>query len=74
MEWEFIVMLALAVPVILFPVAFVAYLNLNGTLAAAGKRGARLLRAKDLRERANVPLQPEQGTSGPTDKAGKAAL
>lgn len=30
MQWEFIVALVLAIPVILFPVAFVWYLNIGG--------------------------------------------
>ena len=31
MEWQFIVALVIAVPVILFPAAFVWYLNISGT-------------------------------------------
>ena len=34
MEWQFIVALVLAVPIILFPVAFVWYLNIGGIYAA----------------------------------------
>jgi hypothetical protein len=34
MEWQFIVMLIVMVPVILLPVAFVWYLNLGGVFAA----------------------------------------
>jgi len=30
MQWEFIVALVLAIPVILFPVAFIWYLNIGG--------------------------------------------
>ena len=30
MQWEFIVALVLAIPVILFPVAFMWYLNIGG--------------------------------------------
>jgi len=30
MEWQFVVILAVAIPVILFPVAFVWYMNLTG--------------------------------------------
>lgn len=30
MEWQFVVALVIAVPVILFPAAFVWYLNLGG--------------------------------------------
>jgi hypothetical protein len=34
MEWQFIVMLIVMVPVVLLPVAFVWYLNLGGVWAA----------------------------------------
>lgn len=34
MEWTIILALALAIPVILFPVAYVGYLTIGGALAA----------------------------------------
>jgi len=34
MQWEFIVALVLAIPIILFPAAFVWYLNIGGVYAA----------------------------------------
>jgi hypothetical protein len=34
MQWEFIVALVIAIPVILFPVAFIWYLNIGGIYAA----------------------------------------
>jgi hypothetical protein len=34
MEWQFIVALVVAIPVILFPAAFVWYLNIGGVAAA----------------------------------------
>ena len=34
MEWQIIVALALAIPIILFPVAFVWYLNIGGIYTA----------------------------------------
>ncbi len=34
MEWQVIVALAVAIPIILLPVAYVWYLNLGGILAA----------------------------------------
>jgi hypothetical protein len=37
MEWQVIVALALAVPIILFPAAYVWYMNLGGALAAVRK-------------------------------------
>ena len=34
MQWEFVVALAIAIPIILFPAAFVWYLNIGGLYAA----------------------------------------
>ena len=34
MQWEFVVALVLAVPVILFPAAYIWYLNVGGIYAA----------------------------------------
>jgi len=41
MEWQFIVALVVIIPVILFPVAFVWYLNLSGVFTALRKRSRR---------------------------------
>ncbi|MBL7119236.1 MAG: hypothetical protein ISS53_00970 [Dehalococcoidia bacterium] len=41
MEWEFIVVLVVAIPVILFPVAFVWYLNIGGVYAFIRQRRAK---------------------------------
>lgn len=35
MEWQFVVALAVAIPVILFPAAFIWYLNIGGMIKAA---------------------------------------
>jgi hypothetical protein len=43
MEWQFVVALTVAVPVILFPAAFIWYLNIGGIGAAL--REARAKRA-----------------------------
>ena len=40
MEWQVIVALVIAVPVILFPVAFVWYMNIGGIYTAIRKRQA----------------------------------
>jgi hypothetical protein len=48
MEWEFIVALVIAIPIILFPAAFVWYLNLGGLFSAI--RQARERRATRQRE------------------------
>jgi hypothetical protein len=39
MQWQFIVLLSVAIPIILFPVAFVWYMNLKGVYEAL--RGAK---------------------------------
>jgi len=49
MEWQLILALVLAIPVILFPAAYVWYLNIGGVRAAvreARKRAALQARAK----------------------------
>jgi hypothetical protein len=48
MEWQIVVAIAVAVPVILFPAAFVWYLNLGGIVAAVKEARARkAVRAKE---------------------------
>ena len=51
MQWEFIVALVIAIPVILFPVAFVWYLNI-GSIHAAIKEilERRAVRGKKTKE------------------------
>lgn len=41
MEWEFIIALVIAVPIILFPAAFVWFLNMGGIYAAIKEAIAR---------------------------------
>jgi len=41
MQWEFIVALVVAVPIILFPAALVWYLNIGGIYAAIKEARAR---------------------------------
>ena len=43
MQWEFVVAIAVAIPVILFPAAFVWYLNIGGIFQSA--RGAQKTKA-----------------------------
>ena len=38
MEWQIVVALAIAIPVILFPAAFVWYLNIGGIMAVLRER------------------------------------
>lgn len=47
MQWEFIVALVVAIPVILFPVAYVWYLNIGGIWGAI--REARKKRAAGVK-------------------------
>lgn len=50
MEWGFIVALVVAVPIILFPVAFVWYLNIGGIYAAVKEaRKRRAAREEKMR-------------------------
>jgi hypothetical protein len=48
MEWQFIVAMVIAVPVILFPAAFVWYANLGGLMQALKERRARAARAAKI--------------------------
>ena len=41
MQWELIVALVIAIPIILFPAAFVWYLNIGGIYAAVKEARAR---------------------------------
>lgn len=51
MQWEFVVALVVAIPVILFPAAFVWYLNIGGiTHAVREARAARAKKAKTAAE------------------------
>jgi hypothetical protein len=52
MEWQYIVALVIAIPVILFPAAFVWYLNMGGVYAAIKEARARkVARAKGTKEK-----------------------
>lgn len=47
MDWDFIVALIVAVPIILLPVAFVWYLNIGGVLAAMRERRRKRARRRE---------------------------
>ena len=50
MEWQFVVALVIAIPIILFPAAFVWYLNIGGIYNAFKEaRARRVARKKDTR-------------------------
>ena len=56
MQWEFVVALVIAIPVILFPAAFVWYLNFGGIVHAV--REARKARARETKpEKATVTVK-----------------
>ena len=64
MQWEFIVALVVAIPIILFPVAFVWYLNVSGlyhVVRDARQREKR--RAKALKEAELIRGKATVGTS-----------
>jgi len=47
MEWEFVVALVIAIPIILFPAAFIWYLNIGGIYTAIKEaRAKRAIRTK----------------------------
>ena len=49
MQWELVVALVIAIPVILFPAAFVWYLNIGGLIQAVREaRQVRAVREKKL--------------------------
>jgi hypothetical protein len=41
MEWEFIIALVIGIPIILFPAAFIWYINIGGILMFIKERRAR---------------------------------
>ncbi len=50
MEWEFVIALIIAIPVILFPAAFVWYLNIHGVLRAVREARRKKQEATATRE------------------------
>jgi hypothetical protein len=57
MQWEFIVALVIAIPLILFPAVFVWYLNAGGAYRAIQNMRARRAARENSRE---VPVEIEQ--------------
>jgi hypothetical protein len=57
MEWQVVVALVVAIPIVLFPVAFLWYLNVGGLYAAV--REARNRRAA-RREKARAAVEDER--------------
>jgi hypothetical protein len=54
MEWQIIVALIVAIPVIMFPVAFVWFLNVGGIFAAVKEARARRSAAHEKEEKLAV--------------------
>jgi hypothetical protein len=55
MEWQIIVALVIAIPVILFPVALIWYINIGGIYTAIKEaRARRATRKKEARTRVDV--------------------
>ena len=54
-QWEFIVALVIAIPIVVFPAAFVWYLNIGGIYAAIKEaRARRVAHEKDATAAAKV--------------------
>jgi hypothetical protein len=51
MKWQFVVALIVAIPLILFPAAFVWYLNLGGVYRAAREKLARRAARHDAKQK-----------------------
>ena len=66
MQWEFVVALVLAIPIILFPAAFVWYLNVGGIYHAV--QDARQKRKAAREERSRVVAEAEQHVAAATAK------
>ena len=50
MQWELIVALVVAIPIIIFPAAFIWYLNIGGIYAAVAEaRARRIVREKAVK-------------------------
>jgi Tfp pilus assembly protein PilO len=58
MEWQIIVALIIAIPIILFPVMFVWFINLSGIYAAVKEaRARRAAEKKKFKETAKVEVE-----------------
>jgi len=65
MQWEFIVALVIAIPIILFPAAFVWYLNIGGIYAAVKEALARrAAREKKVRTAAEAKQHVAMAAKG----------
>jgi hypothetical protein len=56
MQWEFVIAIIVAVPVMLFPAVFIWYLNVGGAIAAVKRMRARKHAQADELAAANVEI------------------
>ena len=54
MEWQFILALVLAIPIILIPAAFIWYLNIGGLYAAVREARAKRRTGKEVKVPAEI--------------------
>ncbi len=54
MQWEFVVALVIAIPIILFPAAYIWYLNVGGIFAAVKEARARRAAAHENEKKVAV--------------------
>ena len=54
MQWGLVIALAVAIPIILFPVAFIWYLNIGGIYAAIKEARARRAAIREKEKKVNA--------------------
>jgi hypothetical protein len=55
MQWQLVVALVIAIPIILFPAAYVWYMNIGGIYTAIKQmRAKRVAQAKNIKEAARI--------------------
>lgn len=73
MEWQFVVALVIAIPIILFPAAFVWYLNIGGIYATIKEaRQRRAAREKEAGELARTEQSITE--TAPKERSGQEEL
>ncbi len=61
MQWEFVVALIIAIPIILFPAAYIWYLNIGGIYTTMREAKARRL-AREKKASSNIDVNKLQFT------------
>ncbi|MFH1383087.1 MAG: hypothetical protein ABIH70_09400 [Chloroflexota bacterium] len=67
MHWEFIVAIILAVPIVLFPAAFVWYMNIGGIIRTIKKARERRMTGKKRQEKPPTTTEPKQYLSAASE-------